>query len=42
MIFEVLAQVTLVASFGNGFPDLWQFYVLQLTELGYEFVVAFL
>ena len=28
MVLEVLAEVTLVASLGNGIPDLWQFNTL--------------
>ena len=42
MIFEVFAKVAFVARLGNGLSHLWQFHALQLTELGYEFVVALL
>jgi hypothetical protein len=42
MIFEVLTEVALVASFGNGVPDLRQLYTLHVTEFGYELVVALL
>jgi hypothetical protein len=42
MIFEVLTEVTFVACFGNGVPDLRQFHTLHVTEFGYEFVVALL
>ena len=42
MVFEVLAQVTLIAGLSNGIAHLRQFYQLHLTELCYELVVAFL
>ena len=42
MVFKVLAEVSLVAGLGNGFPNLGKFYKLHVTEFGYQFVVAFL
>jgi hypothetical protein len=42
MVFKVLAEVSLVAGLGNGFPNLGKFYEFHVTEFGYQFVVAFL
>ena len=42
MILEVLAEIALVAGLCDGLTHLRQFYVLQLSEFGYELVIAFL
>lgn len=42
MIFEVLAQVALVARLGNSLFDAWQFHTFQFVQFGYEPVVTFL
>jgi hypothetical protein len=42
MVFEVLAEVTLIAGLCDGIPHLWQFHTLHMTEFGYELVVALL
>ena len=42
MIFEVLAEVALVASLRDGVLHPWQLHRFKLVQLGYNLVVAFL
>ena len=42
MVFEILAEVALVARLSYGIPHLGQLHALQLAEFGHELVVALL